>query len=1088
MRIIWSELCSCETKFLETDGASHRNAKEDGEEMEVWEEVEEGGEGEEREKGCGPVRDNHDKPSLCRGTRNECKRPTDDQSAVATLGNHHCWRPRLQMAKICWRVTELFYVRDRIWACGASICPGETSYGAVRRTKKVFLLKCLTERKIFGQNKTFGNPSFGQPGTFGGGETVDDKGGTTFGSAGTFGGGETVDDKGGTTFGGVGNMWNTRPSKTARRNNKANPGFGTASTGGFATPAPGGLFGGTNTATPSGDLFGSQPADFGAAPAASSFGFRVVTAATSGTMVKFTPPAGTEMMLNGGSQLNMNTRHQCITAMKEYESKSLEELRLEDYTANRKGVQQGSATIFGAAQPAQTPGFSFGQAKTTTFTGGFGAAPASTGLFGAQTTQPQGSTTFGGATAVKPVFGTATTSSAAAPAAFGSFGTNTGTSLFGGANTQQKSIFGQTITPQAEGLLGGTQTSAAYSTSTGFGTSSVFGATTQANSHHHTAHALEKTEQHVYKHIHSGRWEEYDTPGIPDTYTVEDGRSTTHQAYQTHTQWKTGGVRHTRHTRHIHSGRLEEYDTPGIPDTYTVEDWRSTTHQAYQTHTQWKTGGVRHTRHTRHIHSGRLEEYDTPGIPDTYTVEDWEEYYTPGIPDTYKVKNEEKKKTKKTTTHTQWKKNSGGVRHTRHTRHIHSGRREEYDTPGIPDTYTVEDWRSTTHQAYQTHTQWKTGGVRHTRHTRHIHSGRREEYTHHIPRHITVEDGGVRHTRHTRHIHSGRLGGVRHTRHTRHIHSGRLEEYRHTRHTRHIHSGRLEEYDTPGIPDTYTVEDWEEYYDTPGIPDTYTVEDGRSTTHQAYQTHTQWKTGGVRHTRHTRHIHSGRLEEYDTPGHTRHIHSGRLEEYPPIPTETHQAYQTHTQWKTGGVRHTRHTRHIHSGRREEYDTPFIPDTYTVEDGRSMTHQAYQTHTQWKTGGVRHTNQTPYQTHTQWKTGGVLTPRHTSNQTHTQWKTEEYDTQPGTPAPHTYTVEDWRSTTHQAYQTHTQWKTGGVRHTRHTRHIHSGRLEEYDTPGIPDTYTVEDGRSMTHQAYQTHTQWKTGGVRHTRQTRHIHSGR
>ena len=50
--------------------------------------------------------------------------------------------------------------------------------------------------------------------------------------------------------------------------------------------------------------------------------------------------------------------------------KMLQELRLEDYTANRKGVQQGSATIFGAAQPVQTPGFSFGQAKTTTFTGG----------------------------------------------------------------------------------------------------------------------------------------------------------------------------------------------------------------------------------------------------------------------------------------------------------------------------------------------------------------------------------------------------------------------------------------------------------------------------------------------------------------------------------------------------------------------------------------------------------------------------------------------------------------------------------------------------------------------------------------------
>ena len=70
---------------------------------------------------------------------------------------------------------------------------------------------------------------------------------------------------------------------------------------------------------------------------------------------------------------------------------------------------------------------------------GFGATPTATGLFGAQTTQPQGSTLFGGGTAAtKPVFGTATTSAAAASTGFGGFGTNTGTSLFGGATTQQK--------------------------------------------------------------------------------------------------------------------------------------------------------------------------------------------------------------------------------------------------------------------------------------------------------------------------------------------------------------------------------------------------------------------------------------------------------------------------------------------------------------------------------------------------------------------------------------------------------------------------------------------------------------------------
>lgn len=36
------------------------------------------------------------------------------------------------------------------------------------------------------------------------------------------------------------------------------------------------------------------------------------------------PPTGTDTMVKSGVSTNISTKHQCITAMKEYESKSLE--------------------------------------------------------------------------------------------------------------------------------------------------------------------------------------------------------------------------------------------------------------------------------------------------------------------------------------------------------------------------------------------------------------------------------------------------------------------------------------------------------------------------------------------------------------------------------------------------------------------------------------------------------------------------------------------------------------------------------------------------------------------------------------------
>ncbi|XP_076836867.1 nuclear pore complex protein Nup98-Nup96 isoform X2 [Brachyhypopomus gauderio] len=224
--------------------------------------------------------------------------------------------------------------------------------------------------------------------------------------------------------------------------------FGTFGT----STSSGGLFGTTNTTSnpfggTSGSLFGS-----------SSF-----TATQPGTTIKFNPPTGSDTMVKSGVTTSINTKHQCITAMKEYENKSLEELRLEDYQAGRKGPSNPMAGnpggLFGATATA-TPstatglfgssGFSFGQNKTSfgTSTAAFGTTTNS--LFG----QPQQSNSL-----FKP-FGQTTT----APNTGFSFGN---TNTMGQPNTSSMGLFGNTAASQATGLFGNT---ANTSTAAGFGT------------------------------------------------------------------------------------------------------------------------------------------------------------------------------------------------------------------------------------------------------------------------------------------------------------------------------------------------------------------------------------------------------------------------------------------------------------------------------------------------------------------------------------------------------------------------------------------------------------------------------------------
>ncbi|KAL0808820.1 hypothetical protein ABMA28_012497 [Loxostege sticticalis] len=290
-------------------------------------------------------------------------------------------------------------------------------------------------------------------------------------------------------------------------------GFGSTTT---ATPATGGLFGSTpSTGT---GLFGQQNTSMtggGLFNNTSAFGQQQTATGTG--HVKYNPVVGTDVVVKSGASQNINIKHHCITCMKEYENKSLEELRLEDYTAGRKGatggmfgggfttqVQEnkplfGGTTAFG--QPAATTASSvfgapalgtstgFGQTNTFSFGGAatpaggsglfgaskpaFGAAPApSTGLFGATTTQAP---TFGTNTSSAFGFGTNTQNQSG-----GLFGAKPATSGFGAAPSSGFGAFGGGGLFQAKPQ----QTAPAFGTTTpAFGTSmpGAFGTTTSTS-------------------------------------------------------------------------------------------------------------------------------------------------------------------------------------------------------------------------------------------------------------------------------------------------------------------------------------------------------------------------------------------------------------------------------------------------------------------------------------------------------------------------------------------------------------------------------------------------------------------------------
>ena len=115
---------------------------------------------------------------------------------------------------------------------------------------------------------------------------------------------------------------------------------------------------------------------------------------------KFQPTTSTDTMMKSGQSTQISTRHQCITCMKEYENKSLEELRCEDYLAGRKTGGQGQGgSMFGGS--ASTGTGLFGQQQTTSSSGGLFGQQQSGSLFGTSgfggaATTTSATNTFGG--------------------------------------------------------------------------------------------------------------------------------------------------------------------------------------------------------------------------------------------------------------------------------------------------------------------------------------------------------------------------------------------------------------------------------------------------------------------------------------------------------------------------------------------------------------------------------------------------------------------------------------------------------------------------------------------------------------------
>nr|XP_039261510.1 nuclear pore complex protein Nup98-Nup96-like [Styela clava] len=154
-----------------------------------------------------------------------------------------------------------------------------------------------------------------------------------------------------------------------------------AATGGTSAFGGNSAFGSTSSAfgqQKTGGLFGSTggTSSFGSTTTGGGlFGFSSAQQQNGTGAVKFNPPTGTDTMMRSGQSSTISTKHQCITAMKEYEAKVLRNCVLMITLQEGKGVVVGcfsNKSAFGASFRNRIQVFGGATNNTTTSGGLFG--------------------------------------------------------------------------------------------------------------------------------------------------------------------------------------------------------------------------------------------------------------------------------------------------------------------------------------------------------------------------------------------------------------------------------------------------------------------------------------------------------------------------------------------------------------------------------------------------------------------------------------------------------------------------------------------------------------------------------------------